>query len=481
MQTAAKPDGTRNKDSARSGWALRRERRHAMVAIMVEGSRPAYAASQRPWLFALLIAPMAVLSNGIFAGVLAYLMGRQGINPARQSTVVALLTLPQTIYFLWSPLTDFWFARRRWLLLGAIGAAFAVAVALRSVRLDAPGTIAVLFTGGCLAQLVVASCGGLMGMLHGETVRRRASGFYQAGSLGFGALALFALTLLAQRMSLVQLGLCMAALIALPGLASLWAPDHGLEKTGDILPTLRFIGLEFRATFLRWSAIAYLGCMLLPMGSGALSGLLPGLAADYHVSGAQIAWINGLGGSLLCCVGSLVVGLTVTRLRSVFYYALICSTNLIPLTVLWLGPLTPETYLAGSLLMLLTIGACYGAFTGVVLEFLGALRQERQRALLADQLARQCAGGVHGLRRRPRLRVMGTAWHAGHRSVTQHSRSHGAAAAGVASARAGRCRRRCRGRRYHRLNLSRACVFRATDYPPAADQALQQLLLPTIV
>jgi PAT family beta-lactamase induction signal transducer AmpG len=343
-----------------------------MVAAMAQnGSRPSHAASQRPWLFALLIAPMAVLSNGIFGGVLSYLMGRQGIGPARQSTVVALLTLPQTIYFLWSPLTDFWLARRRWLLLGAIGAAFAVAVALRSVRLDAPRTIALLFMGGCLAQLVVASCGGLLGMLHGETVRRRASGFYQAGSLGFGALALFALTMLAQWMSLTDLGLCMAALIALPGLASLWAPDHGLQKTGGLLPTLRTIGSEFRTTFLRWNAIPYLACMLLPMGSGALSGLLPGLAADYHVDGAHVAWINGVGGSLLCCAGSLAAGLAVTRLRSVFYYALIAGTNLIPLTVLWLGPLTPATYLVGSLLMLLTIGACYGAFTNVVLDFLG--------------------------------------------------------------------------------------------------------------
>jgi PAT family beta-lactamase induction signal transducer AmpG len=343
-----------------------------MVATMANiDDNSAYSAPQRPWLFALLIAPMAVLSNGIMAGVLAYLMGRQGINPARQSTVIALLTLPQTIYFLWSPLTDFWFARRRWLLLGAIGAAFAVAIALRSVRLDAAGTIALLFTGGCLGQLVVASCGGLMGMLRGELVRRRASGFYQAGSLGFGALALFALTLLAQRLSLPELGVCMAALIALPGLASLWAPDHGLEKSGGLLPTLRLVGSEFRATFLRWSAVPYLACMLLPMGSGALSGLLPGLAAEYHISGAQIAWINGLGGSLLCCVGSLAAGLAVTRLRSVYYYALICSMNLIPLAVLWLGPLTPVTYLVGSLLMLLSIGACYGAFTGVVLEFLG--------------------------------------------------------------------------------------------------------------
>lgn len=298
-------------------------------------------------------------------------MGQQGVDPARQSTVVALLVLPQTIYFLWSPLTDFWLARRRWLLLGALGAAFAVALALRSVRLDAPGTIAVLFLGGCLVQLVTASCGGLMGALRGEATRQRAGGFYQAGSLGFGALAVFGVTLLAQRLSLPALGLCMSAMIGLPGLASFWAPDPELVKAGSLLPTLRRIGSEFRTIFLRWSSVPYVAVMVLPMGSGSLVGLLPGLAADYHVGGQSVAWINGLAGSLLCCGSSLLAGSIAHRLHSVRYYALVSATNLFPLAVLLSGPLTPRTYLIGSSLMLLTIGACYGALTAVILDFLG--------------------------------------------------------------------------------------------------------------
>jgi hypothetical protein len=327
--------------------------------------------TQWPWIFALLIAPMGVLTNGLFGGALAYLMGRQGVDPARQSTVIALLILPQTIYFVWSPLTDFWLARRRWLFLGALGAAFAVALALRSVQLDAPATIAVLFVGGCLGQLVTASCGGLMGTLQGETVRQRAGGFYQAGSLGFGALAVFGLTLLAQWLSLPALGLCMAAMIGLPGLASFWAADSGLVHAGSLLPTLRRVGSEFRATFLRWSSIPYVAVMVLPMGSGSLVGLLPGLAADYHVDGQYVAWINGLAGSLLCCGGSLIAGSIAHRFHSVRYYALVVATNLLPLAVLWSGPLTPRTYLIGSSLMLLSIGACYGALTGVILDFIG--------------------------------------------------------------------------------------------------------------
>ena len=41
------------------------------------------------------------------------------------------------------------------------------------------------------------------------------------------------------------------------------------------------------------------------MCSGAMIGLLPGLAADYGVSGRQVAWMNGLAGALLMAAGAL--------------------------------------------------------------------------------------------------------------------------------------------------------------------------------
>jgi hypothetical protein len=73
--------------------------------------------SERPWLFAFLIAPMAVLSNGV-VNILAFLLRRQDVSVARSAEIVSLLILPQTIYFLWSPLTDFILRRRSWLILG---------------------------------------------------------------------------------------------------------------------------------------------------------------------------------------------------------------------------------------------------------------------------------------------------------------------------------------------------------------------------
>src|SRR5215469_18404055 len=84
---------------------------------------------ERPWLFGLLIAPNAVLAYGIIAGVLSYLLRRQGVGIGRSSEIIALLILPQSIYFLWSPITDFWIRRRSWLIVGAIGSALSLAAA----------------------------------------------------------------------------------------------------------------------------------------------------------------------------------------------------------------------------------------------------------------------------------------------------------------------------------------------------------------
>src|SRR3569623_666794 len=75
----------------------------------------------RPWLYSLLIAPSAVLMNGVIqGGVIGYLGRQQGISTDRVAGIIALLALPTSIYFLWSPITDFLVRRRTWLLIGGI-------------------------------------------------------------------------------------------------------------------------------------------------------------------------------------------------------------------------------------------------------------------------------------------------------------------------------------------------------------------------
>jgi PAT family beta-lactamase induction signal transducer AmpG len=331
-------------------------------------------------------------------------MRQQGVGIGHISEIIGLISLPTSLYFFWSPITDFLVQRRTWVLLGALSAGVLMAAAFRESNLAARSAIVVMLLAACCSQLVVSSCGGMMGALHTERARRVASSSYQAGSAGFGAAAAFLLILVGshdqgltahaaagdwwQRLVntldnlLVHLAavaggwhrlliLLVAALIVLPGLFALTVPrqvasDH--EAFGMVMHRL---GIEFKSTFWRWAAIPYTLLMLFPMNSGAAVGLLPGIARDYGVSGAQVAWMNGFGGTILMAVGSASATLIPAKIRASVSYLVVGIVNAATLSVLWFGSMRPAAYFLGSTLYLFTVGMGLATFTAVVLEFMG--------------------------------------------------------------------------------------------------------------
>jgi PAT family beta-lactamase induction signal transducer AmpG len=327
---------------------------------------------ERPWLFAFLIGPSAVVANGIIqGGVLAYLLSQQGLGSGARSHVIDVLALPTSIYFLWSPITDFLVRRRTWLLIGGPLAALTVAAGFHQNNLSSTSALALMLLSACLSQLAVSSCGGMLGSMRVERSKRVAGSFYQAGSLGFGALAASVLVRMSGFASHDVLGLTAAAMIGLPSLLALAAPPQEAIAKAAFGVTLRRIWMEFKTTFLRWEALPYTACMLFPMASGAAVGLLSGVARDYGVSGNNVAWVNGLFGGLMMAGGSAAAAALPVKIRATVMYMITALLNCIPLAVLWLGPLRPSTYYAGTVLYLFTIGVCYAMFTAVVLEFMG--------------------------------------------------------------------------------------------------------------
>lgn len=99
----------------------------AVLTAVEDSSQP--LPRERPWLFAFLITPDAVISLGLVSGAITYLLRDEGVDPARAASIAALLSLPHAIYFLWGPLTDFWMRRRSWLLIAAAAAAIALLIA----------------------------------------------------------------------------------------------------------------------------------------------------------------------------------------------------------------------------------------------------------------------------------------------------------------------------------------------------------------
>jgi MFS transporter, PAT family, beta-lactamase induction signal transducer AmpG len=343
----------------------------AMVALD-DSEEQAAVARERPWIFGLLVAPNAVVATGIIqGGVLAYLMSVRGISGLRSSQIISLLTLPTTIYCLWSPITDFLMRRRTWLLVGAGVSGVLFAAAFTEKSLASPVAIMLLFAGACFSQLVVSSCGGIMGALKAERSRRLAGSFYQGGALAFGAIAVFVLIMLSGKSGRGVFAWMAGALIAVPALAAFAAPGQDVIVEDGFGRTMLRVWEEFQSTFLRWKAIPYTLTLLFPLGSGAAMGLLPGVSRFYGVGGQQTAWMNGIAGAMLMAGGSLAATLIPARIRASVAYLTVALINAATLGVLWLGPQRPSTYYVGVMLYLFTVGTCYAMFTAVVLEFLG--------------------------------------------------------------------------------------------------------------
>lgn len=326
---------------------------------------------ERPWLFAFLIAPDAVISLGLVGGALTFLLRNEGVDPARAASISALIALPHAIYFLWGPITDFWMRRRTWLIAAAAAAAAALLAAFHQPTLSTRWAIGLLFASACIGVVVPAACGGMMGALTSETNKRRASSAYQSGSLAIGGAVLFLLVSYGDRFTLGQLGWIVAAMIFLPALVALAVPPQPLVHEHGPQETAARIWAEFKSTFLRWDALPYALLVASPCASGAMMGLLPQLARDYGVSGAQVAWINGLVGALLETAGALAASLIPVRVRAPIAFMAAGLVNAATLALLSLGPQRPFIYFAGTVLYLFTIGAGYALFTGVALEFLG--------------------------------------------------------------------------------------------------------------
>jgi MFS transporter, PAT family, beta-lactamase induction signal transducer AmpG len=329
------------------------------------------APHERPWIFAFLISADAVINLGLIGGGLSYLLRLQGVDPSQSASIIALLTLPHIIYFLWGPITDFWMRRRTWLLLAALAAAATFIAVFQLPRLASPRAVWLMFAGACFGVIVPAACGGMMGTLRSEVNRRRAGSAYQTGSLASGAIGIFALVSLSAYLRLPALGWVLAAMIVAPSLLAFASPPQEMIAEHTARETFARVWTEFKATFFRWEAIPYTLLVIAPFCSGSLIGLLPGLAADYGVTGAQVAWINGVGGALLTAAGAIAVSFIPVRIRASIAFPVSGLVNAAAAAVFALGPQRPAVYFVGTVLFLFTIGAGYALFTGVSLEFLG--------------------------------------------------------------------------------------------------------------
>jgi MFS transporter, PAT family, beta-lactamase induction signal transducer AmpG len=326
-----------------------------------------------PWLFALMNVPHAVVTGGVSGTLLSFLLRQQGVAPHAIANQRALLLLPGSLFFLWSPVTDFLLRRKTWLLLATAASSLTVMLALQTTSYASKSAVSLLWTSSCLILLASAAMGGLISLLMRQEQKTRVGCFLQAGNLAGVAFSGGGLLLLAAHVSKLTLGLTTAALTFIPALPVLWFDERPVAKRGNAFgEEMVVMGREFKKTFLRLSALPAVLLLVSPLGSGGAVGILSSIARDYGVSGNQVAWTNGLVGGVLTFTGAVAMALMPAHFDIRMAYAVTGLVNAGVLGVFCFGTPRPWMYIVGSGLFLFTVGACWAMYSALVLKIVGA-------------------------------------------------------------------------------------------------------------
>jgi MFS transporter, PAT family, beta-lactamase induction signal transducer AmpG len=326
-----------------------------------------------PWLFAILNVPHAVVTGGVSGTLLSFLLRQQGVAPHAIANQRALLLLPGSLFFLWSPVTDFLLRRKTWLLLASAASSVTVMLALETSNYASKSAVTLLWTSSCLILLASAAMGGLIALLMRPEQKTRVGCFLQAGNLAGVAFSGGGLLLLAAHVSKPMLGLAAAALTFAPVLPVLWFDERLVARRGKGFGgEMAVMGQEFKKTFLRLSALPAVLLLVSPLGSGGAIGILSSIARDYGVSGNQVAWTNGLVGGVLTFAGAAAMAWMPAHFDIRMAYAVTGLVNAGVLGVFCFGTPRPWMYIVGSGLFLFTVGACWAMYSALVLKIVGA-------------------------------------------------------------------------------------------------------------
>jgi hypothetical protein len=343
------------------------------VELDSELDRPPERNLAAPHRFLWIVLPYAIYIGFTTNGAASYLLRDAGVPADQVASAIALLGIPSSLYFLWSPLADLWMPRRYWHLLATLGSAASLTIGSLLLYRHAQAAVWLFFFGMAFCMLISSAYGGLISAMIAPASRTRTAAWAQASNLGGGAVGPGVILYLALHWTAPAWASAAAFLVILPGLTVLLLKEPVRHATPSFAAHWRAVGRELRLTCLTPKNAFGLILLLAPPGAGALIGLLPAIATDYQVSGASVVWINGIGGGLLMALGCLAGGWVPARLDRRIAYALAGALNAGPAFFLALAHPTRDVYMVGTVTYLFTIGFTSTVCMGLVLDVVGAV------------------------------------------------------------------------------------------------------------
>jgi PAT family beta-lactamase induction signal transducer AmpG len=318
---------------------------------------------------------------GFLQVAVPYWLARDGMPLDAIGVLSGTAFSPHAWKLLWVPLIDLGPWRRVWYGVSTLlTALLLLACALLPDPSQHLGVYTLLLTAlQAAATTAHAALNGLMATTTRLEDKGRAGGWQMAGNVGstslIGALAIW----LAGTFSRQITGIVLATLVLASGVGIFWVIEHQGEKVQQAVPIMRMawdrvksIVVDlFRTAFSRDGLIMLVLC-LMPVSCGALTNLFSAMAGDYAVSEHQVEFVNGLGMGIAGALGSLLGGWVSDRMNRKLNYALMGGATGLCALAMAAAPMTPTTYIVGSLAYSFVNGAGFAAFAGMVLEMVSS-------------------------------------------------------------------------------------------------------------
>jgi MFS transporter, PAT family, beta-lactamase induction signal transducer AmpG len=318
------------------------------------------------------------IASAIISILMPFVLRKHGVSVDRIAEVVAVGGIPSIWYFFYSPVVDLGLQRRTWLAASTLAAALCCAGATMLSTGSLPILTVLLFLASCATGLTSTANGSLLSTMQ-PSVRGRASGYYQAGNLGGGAIGGGIAIWLAGVASLPVLALGVFLLIVTPVLATLLIHEERVEQSREkkaspaalFQPLFRDLRMVLTAPR-TWFGLVF---FLSPVGCGAMSNLISSMGPDYHAPDSEVLWVTGIASGLLSAAGAFAGGYVCDRMNRMVAYALGGGITGAFALYMMLGPRSAFTFGAGYSGYSIANGFAYAVFTALVLEVIGGKRK----------------------------------------------------------------------------------------------------------
>lgn len=345
---------------------------------MIESETVSPAALSERWswppLFGLLEIQFGA-AVGFLQTAVPYWLARDGMPLAEIGLLSGAAFSPHAWKLLWVPLIDLGPWRRVWYGVSTLlTALLLLACGLLPDPAHHLGLYTLLLTAlQASATTAHAALNGLMATTTRLEDKGRTGGWQMAGNVGatslLGALSIW----LASVFSRQVVGGVLAVLVLTSATGIFWIVEReGLTaERGPLLQAawarVKGILLDVLRTATSRDGLVLLVLCLMPVSCGALTNLFSAMAADYHAPEHLVEWVNGLGMGVSGALGSLVGGWLSDRINRKLNYALMGGITAVCALAMAASPMTPTTYIWGTLIYSFANGAGFAAFAGMVL------------------------------------------------------------------------------------------------------------------